>query len=120
MKDTIKYQAKVWGDTACVMGHPMFSVHHLVVRPGTFCSVHRHRHRVNLFYVLSGSLVVRRWDTAERTTDVKIERGERFWVPPGTYHQFLSRQGAEVLEIYFPVLPEDEDIERLTEGGVML
>ena len=112
------YTPKVWGETACVIRHPVFSVHHIRVWPGGYCSVHRHAHRVNLFHVLSGELVVHTWSCmTDRPVTTLLRSGEQCAVPAGMYHKFLSGTGADVLEIYYPILPQDDDIERITEGG---
>lgn len=111
---------KAWGETACIVKHPVFSAHHIKILPGGYCSVHRHTHRVNLFYVLSGRLTVRTWPAhGEQPQDTVLTAGERLGIPTHTYHQFRSETGAEVLEIYYPVLPQDEDIERITAGGIL-
>lgn len=107
---------KIWGDTSCIVKHPTFSVHHIKVMPETWCSVHKHTHRVNSFYVLRGRLTVRSW-IHETPHDVVLNAGESLDVPPGMFHQFRSDIGAEVLEVYFPILPDDDDITRITEGG---
>jgi len=127
----IKFEAKVWGETALALQQPLFSVHHLRINPHSWCSIHRHVHRVNAFHVLSGRLIVTMWArTVERDGEtvaappydvVLLGAGEGLRVPPGLWHQFATQEfAAEVLEVYFPVAPADADIERLTEGGELV
>ena len=113
----MKTKTKIWGMTTEIAKHPVFSVHYIQVMPHTFCSVHRHAHRVNLFYVLSGELIVRMWSAADGVRDVQLRVGDTLEVPAGVYHQFRCVTGADVIEIYYPILPNDDDIERISEGG---
>ena len=119
MKSTFFYQPKVWGLTVQFVRHPVFSAHHIIVNPGTFCSVHRHAHRVNSFFVLKGTLIVRVWNNEHAPDDCLLLAGQGCEVPPNVYHQFRSETGAEVIETYFPILPTDDDIHRISEGGLM-
>lgn len=122
------YEKKVWGETALILQQPLFSVHHLRINAYSWCSVHRHEHRINAFHVLSGALTVTMWvRTMERDGEtvvappcdvVQLTAGQGLRVPPGLWHQFATHGvEAEVLEVYFPVTPMDADIKRLTEGG---
>ena len=119
------YETKVWGETALVLQQPLFSVHHLRIRPHAWCSIHRHEHRINAFHVISGRLEVTLWqstfglgETLSPSETVCLLAGEGMRVPPRYWHRFATKdQPAEVLEIYFPVTPTDADIERRTEGG---
>lgn len=110
---------KAWGTTEALIVNPLCELHRIVVRPGGFCSVHRHHGRANIFYCLGGSIEIRVLpnndnDDAEIT---ELSPGGIITVPPGPRHQFYSPHGAVVLELYYPVL-RGEDIERYSQGGI--
>lgn len=113
MLKLVEFLAKNWGQTASVVSHPTFALHHIKVLPGGYCSRHIHRHRANGFYLLSGSLTVRMPDG-----DKLLKAGQYLLVPAGVEHQFATGEGCEALEVYFPQLPDEEDIVRYSLGGV--
>jgi mannose-6-phosphate isomerase-like protein (cupin superfamily) len=114
----VNYVTKIWGKTARVAKHPGFTVHHLVVVPKSFCSIHFHDHRFNGFFVTRGTLTIRLLDPSDKELHrVELQAGDYHEVPPGFRHQFCSEQGCEALEIYFPPDVDDEDIVRFSEGG---
>ena len=109
---------KAWGTTEPLTQTPLCELHRIVVQPGGYCSVHRHQGRANGFYVVRGVLEVRVWSAGGAVSVKRIlGAGGYFSVEPGHLHQFFSAPGAEVLELYYPVL-RGEDIERISEGGI--
>ena len=113
---------KNWGTTEPLIQTPLCELHRIVVRPGGYCSVHKHHGRANVFYVISGSLEVRifeGWKAGDGNAYIPTELlpGQHREVLPGYRHQFFSPHGAVVLELYYPVL-RGEDIERESEGGI--
>jgi mannose-6-phosphate isomerase-like protein (cupin superfamily) len=109
---------KIWGTTEPLAQTPLCELHRIRVQPGGFCSVHKHHGRANGFYVIRGAIEVRVWSAGGAVTKTTIlTPGDYFTVDPGHLHQFFSAHGAEVLELYYPVLRGD-DIERINEGGI--
>ena len=49
---------KVWGETELVLQTPFVEFHRIWVHQGGFCSLHKHEHKWNMFYVTSGELAV--------------------------------------------------------------
>ena len=49
---------KVWGETELVLQTPFIEFHRIWVHQGGFCSLHKHEHKWNMFYVTSGELAV--------------------------------------------------------------
>lgn len=114
---------KAWGTTECLLATPLVELHRIHVLPGGYCSVHKHHGRANVFYVVAGELEVEVWaddPTPEFSAFLTqpLVAGEIYTVGPGSVHKFRSRRGAEVLELYYPVL-RGEDIERFSEGGLL-
>lgn len=113
-------EQKVWGTTECLIKNPLCELHRIIVKPGGYCSVHKHHGRANVFYVVRGDITVSVWtEGGTFSHDESLEAGDYYTVEPGLLHQFTSQYvGAEVLELYYPVL-RGADIERETIGGVL-
>ena len=81
------------------------------VRPGGKLSVQRHKHRDELWIILSPNL----W-TSINDTDKLHQVNDEVWIPKGTVHTIENkgRHWGSFLEISFGIFDE-EDIERLTD-----
>ena len=109
-------QGKAWGYTTKIFRNATMSIHHLEVKKDGFCSEHRHKHKHNIFYVISGVLELTIWnDEAEDVT--LVYTGQTTEIPPGYWHKFKGITPVECIEIYRVCLI-GEDIERRTEGGI--
>jgi quercetin dioxygenase-like cupin family protein len=112
-------QGKQWGFTTQVLQTQFCEVHALEIIPNAYCSKHKHNHKYNLFYVISGELIIKVWKGDQGLVDeTLLQKGEWTIVKPGDYHQFETRsEGCECLEVYFPE-GISEDIVRETVGGL--
>lgn len=110
-------QGKNWGYTTEFFRNALFSAHHLEIRKGGYCSEHKHEHKYNTFYVVSGQLEVTIWRDGDKPDVTIIGPGQETSVPPGFWHMFKGITKCEAIEIY-QVLLIDPDIERRTEGGL--
>ena len=110
-------QGKVWGETEEIFNSEVVSIHYLKIKKNGFCSEHRHRHKSNIFFILSGNLKLTIWTPEGNADDTVIWQGESSEIPPGVYHKFTALTDVECLEIYETKL-RGEDIERRTEGGI--
>ena len=110
---------KVWGETIVLLATPVLEVHRLKITPNSFCSLHRHHGRWNAFVVTSGRLLVEVHQQAYDLVDVtELRPGDLATVEPGLLHRFrTAAEGAECLEIYYPVVLGATDIERQDVGG---
>lgn len=109
---------KLWGVTEKLAGAPMMELHRITAWPRHQCSLHRHRHKSNLFFVLKGHLFVDVFQSDLAPPDVtRLGPNDYTIVPPGLHHRF--RTGDEpctALEIYWPEALS-EDIDRKDTGG---
>lgn len=107
---------KVWGTTERVLVTPFCEVHYITAKAGSRCSMHKHEHKTNCFYVLKGHLriVVEKndYDLVDVTDLMPHERME---VPPNEFHRFEAVTDVEALEIYYPT-PISGDIVRRDHG----
>jgi mannose-6-phosphate isomerase-like protein (cupin superfamily) len=112
---------KVWGKTSPILRTPLVEVHKVLANPGGYCSKHKHAHKWNAFYVISGTLLIKVWAKGYDLVDVTtLDAGDFTTVEPGLYHDFeVSKNGkqCEFLEIYY-LEPLAEDIIRESIGGV--
>jgi mannose-6-phosphate isomerase-like protein (cupin superfamily) len=110
---------KVWGTTECLISTPLFELHRLEIKPGHRCSLHAHRTKWNLFYILEGSLSIDLvlGDIDAPIEEKKLQVGGSISVPPGVHHQFRTNSKSCVcLEVYYTE-PLSEDIIRRNIGG---
>ena len=110
-------QGKVWGRTTEFFRNALVSAHHITIKKGGFCSQHKHAHKYNLFYVISGKLLIRIWRDKNTIDETLLCAGQSSAVSPGFYHKFWALEDTEAIEVY-QVFLEDPDIERQTGGGV--
>lgn len=109
---------KVWGNTELLLKTPFVELHRIFVKEDGFCSTHTHKHKWNLFYVISGELdiLVHKNDYDLIDTTHLIE-GEWTTIRPNEFHSFKAITDVEGLELYYPE-PLSEDIIRKTVGGL--
>ena len=107
---------KIWGETTEFFRNALVSAHHLDIKKGGYCSKHSHKHKYNLFYVISGLLKITIWHGNDEDITV-IRPGQCTAVSPGFFHKFEALEDTVCIEIY-QVFLEDPDIERETIGGM--
>lgn len=110
-------QGKVWGTTLEFFRNGIVSAHHLSIKKGGYCSKHVHRHKYNLFYVISGLLEISIWKDKTMEDKTILGPGQSSAVPPEFKHCFRALEKTECIEIY-QVLLVDPDIERDNQGGL--
>lgn len=111
---------KIWGTTERVAIEDGMHMHRIAFEAGGVCSEHLHNYRHNLFYVLSGMLLIRIWWEPNRITERILVAGEALSVPCGVKHQFEGIQSGVALEVYWLDSSDGEvdehDIVRFTQG----
>ena len=100
-------QAKVWGVTQTVWKGANAEVHRISVNKGGYCSIHKHNHKYNMFYVEMGLLQIDRWDNNTEINSTILGKNESTIVEPGLYHKFKALENTIAYEIYWVELTED-------------
>jgi len=109
---------KVWGNTSALIQNPFVELHRINTKAGYRCSEHKHAHKWNAFYVISGELEIHVRKNDYDLTDVTVLRaGDFTTVRPGEYHWFNCTVDCAALELYYPETLS-EDIQRKSVGGV--
>ena len=108
---------KVWGDTSVLIQNSVVELHKINAKAGYRCSEHKHAHKWNGFYVISGVLEIHVRKNDYALTDVTVLRaGDFTTVRPGEYHWFSCVEDCAALELYYPEMIS-EDIQRRSVGG---
>ena len=110
-------QTKVWGTTQQIFKNATSETHYLNICPGGYCSEHKHEHKHNRFFVISGNLVVTVFHD-DLGMECLVKPGEFLDVPCGLYHKFHAPIRVTCLETYWVDEINQDDIERRTQGGI--
>lgn len=111
-------EAKVWGLTKPLIEEPYYSVHHLSVFPHSDCSEHRHEHKRNWFYLISGRVWLSLYATdSDPEIEFELPPLEMIRVKPGRYHRFFTKGEPAVLLEGYDLAPLGEDIIRRNQGS---
>lgn len=110
-------EGKLWGTTKLVTANKVCELHHILIKAGGYCSIHKHQTKSNGFYVLSGRLLVRVWKPSGAVDETRLKEGDYMVVNPGLKHQFEAISDCEALELYWAEYSAD-DIERDSIGGM--
>lgn len=110
-------QGKIWGETTEFFRSQTLSAHYLDIRGGGFCSFHRHEHKANIFYVISGQLLIEQ-EVGEHSDKTVLSEGQSIVIGAGTWHKFTGMIPTKCIEMYQVNLTEP-DIERRSVGGIV-
>jgi len=109
---------KIWGNTELVHANGVLEFHRIEFRAGYKCSEHYHKHKWNGFFVESGKMIVRVWQTADQeglVDETVLSAGDFTQVKPGLVHQFEGVEDGVAFELYWAEFNHN-DIERRTVG----
>lgn len=91
---------------------------------GGYSSIHRHRAKYNIIYILEGKLEIKFFSLkdgapVEHAHTMLRPRQEPLVIAPGKIHQFVAQSDGWGIEVYLATAPGDlsEDIERFSENG---
>lgn len=103
---------KTWGEKHNIFENSLCETSVLHLEPWKRCSWHRHQAKYNLFYVLSGKLIIKL-----EGGSADVLPGQIFTTSPGEWHEFQTNsEGAVIIEVMY-VEYDSGDIERETIGG---
>lgn len=111
---------KCWGKTCRVVRGHDWDIHSLHVVSGGYCSRHVHDRKWNLFYVISGTIVVEQFDNGETLQPANssiVGPDQKFIVPSGVWHRFRVLKSGIVIEVYWPAAWNADEIIRADHGG---
>lgn len=115
----MKTQGKVWGVTQELIKGSVFEVHRIEIKRKGYCSLHRHIHKNNMFFVESGLIEVEVHKNDYDLVDTTVLRaGQMTIVKPGEFHKFIAIEDSIVYEIYW-LNDISDDIERKEVGGTI-
>jgi len=115
---THEVENKVWGTTSKIHDNNLSKTSVLEIKRGGTCSWHYHEHRYNVFYVVSGKIVVR-WCPSKHGEkhELYLLPGNSLIIAPGESHEFMAMVDSIVVEVdYADNRPGD--IVRLRAGFV--
>ena len=101
---------KSWGKTVLVFDNETIHIYLAWIKPEGFCSKHYHKNKNNLFFVQSGSIIVKTWDK-DTINEYKLLAGDKILVNNNVWHQFIATEESIILEIYYSTI-DHEDIIR--------
>ena len=112
----IKYVSKGWGHERWIVNSEEYCGKLLFFEKGKKCSWHYHKLKDEVFYLQSGSILVRYsedddWDNAEL---IILSKGQNFHIYRGLRHQVEALEDSEVFE--FSTQHFDSDSHRLISG----
>jgi mannose-6-phosphate isomerase-like protein (cupin superfamily) len=109
---------KIWGGTELIHANGVFEFHRIEFNAGFKCSEHLHRFKWNGFFVESGKMLIRVWQTADQegiVDETVLSAGQFTQVKPGLVHQFEGLEDGVAFELYWAEFNHD-DIVRKTVG----
>jgi len=112
---------KIWGTTELIEHNNSLEFHRIEFEEGYCCSEHYHKTKWNGFFVESGELMIKTWQSEPRDEtphlcDQTILRaGDYYKVEPGKWHQFLGIKSGVAFELYWAEF-NGNDIIRRTQG----
>jgi len=113
----MKISGKVWGYTQEIIKGSSFELHRIEVNEGGFCSLHKHIHKNNGFFVEAGGIEIEVHKNDYNLVDKTVlTDGDFMIVKAGEYHRFRGLEKSVVYEIYW-IDDIAEDIERKEVGG---
>ncbi len=99
--DEIEVHPKVWGEEHWIV-NASYCGKKLVLRQGHRCSVHHHRLKDEVFYVLSGCVLM------EVNGEPRVLRpGMKQHIHPGDTHRFTGLEASEIIEFSTHHVEED-------------
>lgn len=110
---------KVWGSTEMIAANGVFEFHRIEFKQGFHCSEHLHKFKWNGFYVESGSMLIRVWQSEDQeglVDETVLEAGDYTQVKPGLFHQFIGIESGVAFELYWAEF-NHHDIVRRSIGG---
>jgi len=115
----VETKGKIWGKTDLIFSKNGIEIHRIKIKAGGFCSLHKHIHKSNVFFVESGLLKISVHKNDYQLVDETIlQPGFQTTVGPGEFHKFEAIEETIAYEMYYTTL-DPADIVRKDVGGVL-
>ena len=113
---SVMYVPKGWGHEKWIVNKPEYCGKLLYFKKGKKCSWHYHVKKDEVFFLQSGSLIIRYSDEddIEKCKSFVMKTGEAFHVYRGLRHQMEALEDSELFE--FSTEHFDEDSHRVIKG----
>ena len=110
----MEFVSKGWGWERWIVNKQEYCGKILNLAKDRKCSIHYHIKKDEVFYVLSGKVLMRYHDQADKMVELEklglgelsdhmdhviLDAGDNFYVPPGRIHQFFGLEDSTILEI---------------------
>ena len=93
---------KIWGQTELIHSNGVLEFHRIDYKKGGVCSKHKHAHKWNGFYVMSGQMKIKVWQKDYDLVDETIlNPGDFTAVKPGLFHSFEGLEDGVAFELYW-------------------
>ncbi len=105
---------KVWGERHRVLLNKSCEIDFLKLKANTFCSLHSHSKKINLFYILKGKVKIE-----SEFGKIILTKGQSFEIRPPLKHRFVALTNAEMIEVAYVNKGKikETDINRKKLGG---
>lgn len=112
----IKFVPKGWGFEKWIVNCKEYCGKLLYFVKGKRCSWHYHELKDEVFYIQSGSVLVKYSDSddLENASEIVLTKGDNFHVYRGLRHQMIALEDTELFE--FSTQHFDEDSKRIIKG----
>ena len=110
---------KIWGQTELIHANGVLEFHRTEFKAGYKCSEHEHEFKWNGFFVESGKMIVRVWQSEDQqglVDETILKAGDFTQVKPGMVHQFEGVEDGVAFELYWAEF-NHSDIKRRTVGS---
>ncbi len=109
---------KIWGSTSQLLQNSEIEIHRISILPNSSCSIHKHTHKWNAFFCISGKLFIEVRKNSYNLTDVTTLVQDGFTtVGPNEFHRFFTKdEPVEALEVYYKEGIDINDIIRENVG----
>lgn len=101
---------KPWGRTTLIFNDTNVAIYRAEIIKGGMCSKHYHEFKYNQFFLESGFLILKIWETENHYREIFLHSGDSVTIDPKKWHKFLAIEPCNLLEIYYTKLNLDDII----------
>lgn len=109
---------KIWGTRRRILLTDNSEIDLLYLKKDSFCSLHRHKQKINKFVVIFGKVKIE----TEFGQQV-LKKNDSFTVKPPQLHRFIAIEDSIMVELaYTPknIKINETDILRISQGGLII